>query len=286
MERQIEIESMKDYVKVFGDDASVDKVKRYNWEPSTPPGQFMMISKNEIKIDLSYQREEVSGAKIIHIAKTFDWALFGVVSVVKSKDGYFAFDGGHRLRAAKLRSDVKDIPCMVFSVNDVSSEADLFLDKNTLATNVKALDKHRAGLVSKRMDAIIVEKLVRSSGYKFASTAAGEFTTAAVGTVYRMVKKNATVAEKSFSILAKVAQGMPIKNEELTGLHYLITVNPSIDFETFPLNNMLRVGIGKVQEEIQRYKHYKGKGGEKVYAEGMLTIINHGQQKQKVVVIE
>lgn len=99
---------------------SQEKVEKYRWAKSSSPGEMMHLSKDELNLDDQYQRERVSEEAVVKIARNFDWALFGVLKVARRTDGtLWVFDGGHRLRACFYRSDIKTIPCIVFSMDDI-----------------------------------------------------------------------------------------------------------------------------------------------------------------------
>ncbi|MEK9738014.1 MAG: hypothetical protein VW239_11885, partial [Candidatus Nanopelagicales bacterium] len=108
-----------------------DKVTAFNWEMKGEPGEFQWISKNLIKIDLeSYQRRNPRLAN--KIAKSWSWTACNAISVMRRGNQYYAVDGGTRLLAAKMRSDIKNMPCMVFESGDdgVVDEANAFTDIN------------------------------------------------------------------------------------------------------------------------------------------------------------
>jgi hypothetical protein len=270
--------------KLWGSESELSKVEVYKWKKPGDKGDFLWIPKEQLKIDLSYQREIDSKLRVAEIAKNFDWALFGVILVALNEDGYYVLDGGHRARGAMRREDIKELPCIVFTFDDISEEARVFYDFNRQRKTVSPFDSHKAALISKDAIAIKVEDLVKKYGYTIVKNSPGMFQIKTVGAVYRMIKTDEYIAHKTFSILAKVAEGGEIQSKEMTGLFYLIAMNKAIDFFSFPMSNMIKEGLPKIRDEIKRRCLMEGKGGDKIYASAMIDIINKGQQKTKVFI--
>ena len=127
--------------------ASVSKREKFSWAEPCTPGTFLMIEKDALNIDGTYQREEVSKSKVLEIARDWDWKLLGTLSVIMRKDGTFwVVDGGHRCRASFFRDDIKELPCMVFEAEDEKTEAKAFVGTNTMKSSVSAYHKHRAAV--------------------------------------------------------------------------------------------------------------------------------------------
>ena len=128
------------------------------------------------------------------------------------------------------------------------------------------------------------EALVSKYGYEFARSVGSEFQISTIKSIYRMIESNEQLADKTFSILSKVAQGAEIQHTEISGLFYLLRVNPAIDFFSFPMKNLIEAGIGQIRESIRRAHLIEGKGGPRQSAKGLLEIINKGQSKIKAIV--
>lgn len=280
------IEDIQDnsLAKVFGN-GGVEKHERYNWDNQDDDGNFRQIDKYELDIDLKYQREG-KASKIRHIARHFSWTLFGTLTVVEDRQlkKLFVVDGGHRLRASMLRADIKKVPCMVFQREGISEEARIFFEAQTVRSAMSAFDRHKAGLVAEHPISLKAQELVERHGYDFSKHSGEEFKTSAIFTLYKMIERNSKIADVTFDILSKVAQGATIQNNELKGLFYLISMNPSVDFYGFPLNNMAKTGLPEIQHSIIKWKNATGFGGEKQFALGMIEIINKGRSKNKVIV--
>jgi len=84
-----------------------------------------------IRVDHTYQRtleSERSRAAVKKIKEEFDWLKFGVLIV--TKDDHEALDGQHRLAAAMLRDDVKDLPCFLLDIPQGPARAAVFVALN------------------------------------------------------------------------------------------------------------------------------------------------------------
>lgn len=280
------IENFKDdsMHKAWGKDINLSKVDVYGWNKPSKKGEFAWIPKEQLKIDLSYQREIDSKLRVAEIARNFDWALFGVILVALNEDGYYVLDGGHRLRGASRREDIKEVPCMVFVYEDIAEEARIFYEFNNQRKTVGTFDNHKAAIKAKMPIALKAEALVKKYGYSFAKTTSSEFLTSGIKAVYRMIESDELLADKTFSILAKIAGGSDIQSTEISGLFYLMQTNRNVDFFSFPLKNMIEAGIGKLRESIKRRHIIESNGGVKTAAKALADIINKGQIKTKVYI--
>ena len=87
MKRQIESLTDDSMAPVFDTGHTVNKAEKFGWKEIGAMGTFRLISKKDLKIDRAYQRDKVSVHKLVDIAKGFDWALFGTLSVAESPEG-------------------------------------------------------------------------------------------------------------------------------------------------------------------------------------------------------
>ena len=102
-----------------------DKVARYNWIIRNAPGEFLMIPKQELEVDHGYQRNAVNQRRIDALCRTWDWIACGCLVVALRDDNrWFVMDGQHRKLAADMRSDIKELPCLVFETAGRREEAD------------------------------------------------------------------------------------------------------------------------------------------------------------------
>ena len=109
----------------------LDKVSRYNWTMRNVPGQFLMIPKTDLEVDAAYQRNRINQRRVDALTRTWDWIACGCLVVALRDDNkWFVVDGQHRKLAADQRSDIQELPCLVFETGTRREEAVSFLAIN------------------------------------------------------------------------------------------------------------------------------------------------------------
>ena len=94
----------------------LDKVQRYGWVTAHAQGRFEMINKRLLNVNTEIYQREASKTKVLELASNWSWIACGAL-IVADRDGvYWVADGQHRKLAADKRSDIKELPCMVFTV--------------------------------------------------------------------------------------------------------------------------------------------------------------------------
>ena len=126
-------------------------------------------ARRKIKLSLlrvdTYQRGPVSAAKILRMAKKFDLAAVGTVTVGERKDGsLWVVDGQQRTLAAKKRQelagDIDALDCVVFQSEGWDHEARVFTTMNTERTAVPSMLKfNNAAQLGQYPEAQIVKAL-------------------------------------------------------------------------------------------------------------------------------
>lgn len=134
------------------------KSERYDWRPLGPLGEYAMLAKEAILLDTGYQREP-DHAKALAIARDFQWPIFGTILVVVLESVCYCFDGGHRLAAALLRSEITLVPCMVYECHSREEAAKLFLAVNNFRKSMNAHQKHVASVCAKDEADLAIEKI-------------------------------------------------------------------------------------------------------------------------------
>lgn len=148
---------------------SIDKVHRYHWSTVDQPGVLKHIHKDELLIDDTYQRDPIT-TKITEITARWSWIAAGVLSIGQRGDKYYVIDGQHRLLAAKRRSDITTLPCIVFQTQTIEEEAKGFLHVNSNRKPVAAFEKHKAETVIKDPIVLQVEQVLKDVGIRLTKT--------------------------------------------------------------------------------------------------------------------
>lgn len=128
----------------------------------------------ELLIDESYQRSletPISESLIRNMASAWDWRLCAPLTVSdRGADGLFVIDGQHRLAAARIRTDVPELPCVISRFASIQDEARCFVDANTLVRKATPLDKFHARVVAGDEEAVEINRVVEAAGLKIGRT--------------------------------------------------------------------------------------------------------------------
>lgn len=199
------------------------------------------IHVDRLTMDDSYQRStdnQASQRLIKRIASGFDWRLCTPLVVSRRPDGTFAvIDGQHRTLAAKMRHDIPDLPCCVFTYASPEEEAKMFIAANRSRKAMNRLDDFHAALAAGDDDAHQILQLVSDAGLtvaRYTSSSAwkpGEiaFTSSILSTMRKHGKGVVSTA------LRHVADAFPDQKVVQSGSIFLglvkILANPPEDFE-------------------------------------------------------
>lgn len=129
-------------------------------------GQFKMVNPRDVVIDPRYQRNK-KNMLIQQIAQSPSWEAFGVpVCFRRSNNMLYCADGQQRI-AGLLQSErpPKEIPVIVFDIQDVSEEAEVFSRINEWRKSLQPLEKHRAKIVAGDPPTLAIERAVLQVGF-------------------------------------------------------------------------------------------------------------------------
>jgi hypothetical protein len=262
----------------------IPKREKFSWAEPCAPGLFLMIKKQDLNIDGSYQREEVSKEKVLEIARNWDWKLIGTISVIRRMDDTFwVYDGGHRCRASFLRDDIIYLPCMVFEAEDEKTEAKAFIGANTMKSVVSAYHKHRAAVKTGEPIALAAQSILHKHGYFATQSANKTYGFAAINTLESLVREDRVLAEKVFAASASIAQ----EGESISGeiLDAIFTCQKKLQDKADILTDghlerLQRESLPGIEVAIRREKHIVGKGGAVVAAKAVLDLLNKNKQRR------
>lgn len=262
--------------------AGCSKRLKFDWSQGSQPGTFMMLPKQQLNIDGRYQRDSVSETKVLQIARRWDWMLIGVVIVVRRSDGTFwVVDGGHRTRASFYRDDVTEMPCMVYELDAVSDEAKAFLGKNLMVTNVSSVDKHKAAVCAEDDTALIAAKILDSLGIEVANAATTFNQLKCINTFTNMVRVDQALARRVLVFVLQQTEGKAASSIVLRGIFALcIRLRDRVDVLSKYGDKLARHSQKEMEVRIRQMRAECGKGGEKVEALAMLSLINKGSRKK------
>ena len=255
----------------------VSKVERYGWILRDSPGQLMHIDKAELMIDHQYQRDDISPHKVQALASAWSWAGCGVISVALRPNGlYFVFDGQHRVLAARKRSDIRELPCIVFECDSVAKEAAGFLVANSERKPISAIDKFRSLVITEDEAARHVEETIERLGLEICKSAAKPGQIKCISRCLAMVSSDS----ESFDIALKTCRDLcdgisHINDDLLKGLFTIQRKHGLLEDRRF-IARLKQVGHGLVMEGIRRARAYRMNGGERTVMEGIFQAVNKG----------
>lgn len=256
--------------------AKMTKLARYGWILRDGPGVPEYIDKHELNIDHAYQREKVSIGKVQQIQSSWSWVGCGMILVALRKDGtYWVMDGQHRVLAARNRSDIDELPCLVFSVESKNDEAAGFLVANTQRKPVTAIAKYKAMVLTKDATAIAVDEVLDRLGIEVAETAVNVHQ---IKCVTKCLKVAADSKETLYLCLRAYMRldGAPsINSRMLDGLAWLHKRHELLSNSRF-VERFASQDIEELHLAIRRYAVAEGSTSAKVCGAAILTCVNKG----------
>lgn len=250
------------------------KQKKYSWASPSVMGVFKTINKNELNIDLTYQGSQISKKKVMEIARNWDWRLLGALSVIKRPDNTFwVYDGGHRARASIYREDIIGLPCMVFDAETIEIEAKAFVGRNLLKSAVGSYDKHKASIIAKEPTALAVEEILNKYGYIVARNTSVLYGISAIRSLTRLIQRDPQRTDAMLKLCTEIAEnGEQLSHKIMTGMFYLVGKTNILSREW--RKQLEKLGLKVLEKEMIRSGIINNKGGERIWAQGVESILN------------
>lgn len=255
----------------------VSKIDRYKWSVVDKPGVLMEIKKDELFIDSEYQRDVREGdGKVLKMASQWSWIACGVLIVAMRGGRAFVLDGQHRLLAARKRSDIAFLPCVVFDEIGQRGEASGFLRANRNRKPMRAASAFKAMLIEEDPAAIVAAELIRLSGREISSTGSGT-TFAAVGALRDAVMADEALIRKIWPAICNAYSGAAIETRLIRAALYAeqAAIGCSLADPRWS-DRLARLGPAAISKAMDQAKEYHQKTGEKVWAAGLVNALNKG----------
>lgn len=259
----------------------VDKVSRYGWKIADQPGELAWLDKNVIKVDELYQRSLVNG-RVTSLSQNWSWIACGALIIAKRENSYWAIDGQHRLMAAKRRSDITEIPCLVFQVSNIQEEAKGFIAVNSERKPISTKQQHKAKVVSGDETAKKVQAKIDELGLTTTtdSKTPGHF--ACFAWAMKTAKEDYDLFSTVLKVTAEIClkDGEPVKHKLVQGFTYLHKnytggiLEPRMH-DRIKAKGSLTLDIAATKSAIMM-----AQGGSKVWARGILEELNKGLVKK------
>lgn len=262
---------------------AVSKVEALGWKMNGQPGEFMLLSKTILRIDHTYQRDNINNIRVLEIASDWWWISLGCLIVGRRSDGTFwVLDGQHRKLAADKRSDVDKLPCIVFDVESIAEEATGFVGSNTLRGPVSMYYRYRANIAKQDESALAIAQMVAETGHRITRGGGTKDGVSFVALLCREHARSEEVARRIWHLLVRIAAGQPVSGDLFGALcfieHYMKKRN--LGSLTDPRNAaaLVKAGQDKLVQKMDQAVVLEGRGGDKTRAIGVLKQVNHGRQ--------
>jgi hypothetical protein len=258
----------------------IPKEKRWSWKVLDKKGAFCWIAKERLLIDHTYQRDKISQERVTEYAAQWSWVLCGALSIVRRDGKYYVVDGQNRKLAADKRTDITELPCMAFaSITTIEEEAAAFVALNTRKTAVNSVDKFKALLVAKDVDAVGLNAVIESTGHRIAAGGgqSGQKTVGCVLTLLRLYRRDQAVFARLWPLLSDMCVGTSVTDSLVDGIWgaELRAAEKKLSLVNPPLRDaLLRAGGEVMKTVIMRGCAIDGHGGPLVKAASVIKWIN------------
>lgn len=262
-----------------------DKITRYNWSgPDGVPGESRWIHKDLLSVDLTYQRVPETG-RVLKIAASWDHVKAMSLLVSERQDGtLWVVDGGTRLLAARKRSDVTDLLCLVFHLTQ-AEEARYFREIGQGSKRIPMAVLHRSGILADDPISLETERILSDSGYRLGNHDSPR-AMKCLGTLRRHVTIDPGAAREAFLICVQIAAGGFVPQVVLQGIFYLLThdlvrIDHGVEIKADIRDRryserLVSFGSDALVAAVAKKRGLMGIGGEKVAAAGIIEALNHG----------
>jgi len=253
---------------------SVDKIEKFGWRLVDDPGELRMIDKNALGIDPEYQRDASPG-RVRAIASAWSWVACGAITVANRDGKLWVIDGQHRVMAARSRSDIRALPCIVFETAGRTEEAMGFYRLNT-GKPMSSIETFKALLCGGDEVAAYVQAALVRHGLMIGKRSEPGYV--------RCIKTLSGIAARSRDDFDKVLRAADAVCWRTSHIHERIVVG--IDYihqhcgegldDKRLYQRLVDAGAVRLLAGIGRAAAYFSKGGARVYAEGILAVLNKG----------
>ncbi len=240
----------------------------------TPRGKFMWINKHKLQIDhVNYQRVNIVHSKVVTIAKNWSWIAAASIVVANRHGTFFIIDGQYRTLAAKLRTEIEQMPCMVWDMEDIRAEAEAFLAINTNRRFLEAANRFRGELAAQDENALFVAKLLAGRSLDKAHPDSVQCITA----IKRAAAVHRDELVRVWPIIEHLCKGRAIG---VVLVHALVWMECHMPRGTSLTDRkwcerLIDIGHDELIKAAREAQAYHGKFGGKVYSDGILKRINH-----------
>lgn len=266
--------------------SGLPKVEHYGWKVDNSPGVFRQVKKSDLLIDYRYQRENVKNHKVLQFASRWSWIACGCLTVVdRGEEGLFVVDGQHRKLAADKRSDINTLPCLVYRGLPIQQEAMTFVTMNNTRSSVDSLGRFKAKLVAGETIATGIKQMISAAGYRITNTDS-DHTVRCISAIERAYMQNQEIAESAWNMSVLVSAGQAVTRDIYSGLfkleYELQRAGAGSIWDEDTKEKLTRYGSSLLMQAINSIRGLTGKGGERIGAAAILSVINHKRSTRRI----
>lgn len=255
----------------------LDKVKRYGWKMKDEPGVLTILPKGVLQIHPAYQRELIE-EKVKQITSEWSWIACGALIVGKRDADFWVIDGQHRAMAAYRRSDIENLPCLVFETKSVKQEAQGFLDVNTSRKPISSMGRHKAMVAAGNDTASFVQDQLDALGLRVTGSSKNAGTLKCLGWCMKRASEDRERFARVLTLVTEMANKDEIFVPErvLEGL-WILDIKCGDGLSDKRLVKRIREkGTQVLLDAANRAAAFYAGGGGKVWATGILAELNKG----------
>ena len=271
--------------------AKIDKIKRYEWKVIDRKGEYYDINKVDLYVDLAYQRSKWNQKKVNDIAAAWSWVKCGTLTVAIREDVWWVVDGATRKLAADKRSDITQLPCMVYDLdNSIPDEALSFVGINNSKTVVGSCDRFKALIVGGENSAVGLNNLFQSTGHK-ASVRGGVKSIACLMTIWKLYQKDTRILTDLWPLISAINEECRIRDNVARALFWteVAARKQGMTLTSPPFRPFLiKAGGDKIASEVKHEVAIVGRGGARIEANGLIKFMARKRMKgkEKIKIIE
>jgi methylmalonyl-CoA mutase cobalamin-binding subunit len=228
-----------------------------------------------LKIDEEYQRT-LSPSKVAKMAREWDDKAVDIVVVSQRTDGYYVIDGQHRVAAARKRG-VTHLLCQVHANLSQGDEARLFDIKNSNRKTPDAMQTFKAKRVQGDPSAALVDELAAQIGRTVAPGKSTASNIRCAGALRTFAEQYPDTLRKVWPLIGDLCQGEVLDERLVRAFMYAEPrLAPRSLTEATIARRLVRMGYRKVMGFLSQASAAYNRGGDKVWALGLLNAANHG----------
>lgn len=199
------------------------KAQEKNTEYMGELGYNADVPIQNLLVDSSYQRPLCSKTVLGAIARKFNWAAFGRITVAERADGsMWIIDGQQRVGALKERGYSGMVPCVIFASGGALFESRMFLAVNVSRRAVRAITKFHASASCGESLESEVKQWMLENGFVVNGGGEGSNAIQFIGNLLRSWRVDSNSAKRAILLQRKINNGNPQHGDIFGGLWWLI----------------------------------------------------------------